>query len=190
MDAKDESYHVVTKKLQNVLYITDFFGFQIHFVMSPGSYTPTAGIPQIVQRVSEYIARRDGGVPCHPENIYISSGSQWALTVRKATQFTQPLPPAGYLVSTMCHSLGSLEHFEGLGEFWGLTQNCRANPSAMPLHYYSIPNGAGSGGGSLLPQRGAGLGAGGGGATASFGLCKGSLQPGCFVCHQPWKPSR
>lgn len=48
---------------------------------SSGSYTATAGMPEIVQRVSEFITRRDGGAPSYPENIYISPGSQWALTV-------------------------------------------------------------------------------------------------------------
>ncbi|XP_061588369.1 alanine aminotransferase 1-like [Cololabis saira] len=47
---------------------------------SVGSYTATAGIPEIVHRVSEFITRRDGGVPSDPANIYITCGSQWALT--------------------------------------------------------------------------------------------------------------
>ncbi|XP_044076512.1 alanine aminotransferase 2-like [Siniperca chuatsi] len=47
---------------------------------SVGSYTATAGISEIVQRVSEFITRRDGGAPSYPENIYISPGSQWSLT--------------------------------------------------------------------------------------------------------------
>lgn len=46
-----------------------------------GSYTATAGIPEIVHRVSEFIMRRDGGISSNPENIYISPGSQWAVQV-------------------------------------------------------------------------------------------------------------
>ncbi|CAF98485.1 unnamed protein product, partial [Tetraodon nigroviridis] len=46
---------------------------------SVGSYTATAGIPEIVHRVSEFIMRRDGGISSNPENIYISPGSQWAV---------------------------------------------------------------------------------------------------------------
>ncbi|KAK5889112.1 hypothetical protein CesoFtcFv8_015144 [Champsocephalus esox] len=46
---------------------------------SVGSYTATAGIPEIVHRISEFITKRDGGAPSDPENIYISPGSQWAL---------------------------------------------------------------------------------------------------------------
>lgn len=46
-----------------------------------GSYTATAGIPEIVHRLSEFIMRRDGGIPSDPENIYISPGSQWAVQV-------------------------------------------------------------------------------------------------------------
>lgn len=47
-----------------------------------GSYSPTAGIPGTVHRLSEFIMRRDGGIPSDPENIYISPGSQWAVQVR------------------------------------------------------------------------------------------------------------
>lgn len=50
-------------------------------VISSGSYTAEAGIPDIVHRVSEFITRRDCGAPSYPENIHISSGSQWSLMV-------------------------------------------------------------------------------------------------------------
>lgn len=46
---------------------------------SVGSYTATEGIPYIVKGISEFITRRDGGTPSFPNNIYISSGSQWSL---------------------------------------------------------------------------------------------------------------
>ncbi|XP_076149694.1 alanine aminotransferase 2 [Alosa pseudoharengus] len=46
---------------------------------SVGSYTSTAGIPKIVQSVSELISQRDGAVPSSPENIFITSGSQRSL---------------------------------------------------------------------------------------------------------------
>ncbi|XP_058499491.1 alanine aminotransferase 2-like isoform X1 [Solea solea] len=46
---------------------------------SVGSYSATRGVPDIVQRVSEYISRRDGGAWSNPENIFISPGSQWSL---------------------------------------------------------------------------------------------------------------
>lgn len=44
-----------------------------------GSYTATQGIPYIVKGISEFITRRDGGIPSFPNNIYISSGSLWSL---------------------------------------------------------------------------------------------------------------
>lgn len=50
-------------------------------VFSSGSYSSTEGIPDVVQRISEFITRRDGGAPSYPENIYISPGSQWSITV-------------------------------------------------------------------------------------------------------------
>ncbi|KAJ0058739.1 hypothetical protein NL108_000402, partial [Boleophthalmus pectinirostris] len=46
---------------------------------SMGSYTDLPGIPQVARQISEFIVRRDGGVPSDPESILISPGSQWAL---------------------------------------------------------------------------------------------------------------
>ncbi|XP_020334032.1 alanine aminotransferase 2-like isoform X1 [Oncorhynchus kisutch] len=43
---------------------------------SVGSYTPTGGISYIQCSVSNFISRRDGGVPSSPENIFMTSGSQ------------------------------------------------------------------------------------------------------------------
>ncbi|KAM4727640.1 alanine aminotransferase 2 [Anableps anableps] len=72
---------------------------------SVGSYSDTAGIPEIIQKVSEYIVRRDGGVPCHPENIYITSGSQWALTnILKVLVNSEASPRTGVLTPVPCHS--------------------------------------------------------------------------------------
>uniref|UniRef100_A0AAY4A0F1 alanine transaminase n=1 Tax=Denticeps clupeoides TaxID=299321 RepID=A0AAY4A0F1_9TELE len=44
-----------------------------------GSYTATCGLPKIQHSLSEFISRRDRGVPSSPENIFITSGSQQAL---------------------------------------------------------------------------------------------------------------
>ncbi|XP_007548782.1 alanine aminotransferase 2 [Poecilia formosa] len=72
---------------------------------SVGSYCATAGIPQILQSISQYIMRRDGGVPCHPENIYISPGSQWALTnILKVLVNSEASPRTGVLIPVPCHS--------------------------------------------------------------------------------------
>ncbi|XP_048868098.1 alanine aminotransferase 2-like isoform X2 [Brienomyrus brachyistius] len=46
---------------------------------SVGSYTDVCGIPYVKSSVSDFITRRDGGVPASPENIIMSSGSQTAL---------------------------------------------------------------------------------------------------------------
>ncbi|MEQ2181598.1 hypothetical protein GOODEAATRI_013237 [Goodea atripinnis] len=65
--------------------------------------------------------RRDGGVPSHPEKIYICPGSQWALTVTPLAQFIQFLPPVGYLINT---------HFI----YWALQNilTVLVNPKASP----------------------------------------------------------
>uniref|UniRef100_A0A672YT58 alanine transaminase n=1 Tax=Sphaeramia orbicularis TaxID=375764 RepID=A0A672YT58_9TELE len=57
---------------------------------STGSYTATQGIPYIVKGISEFITRRDGGVPSFPNNIYISSGSQCMSAVK--TGVLTPVP--------------------------------------------------------------------------------------------------
>ncbi|KAM9720119.1 alanine aminotransferase 2-like [Menidia menidia] len=89
---------------------------------SVGSYTATAGIPEIVQRLSEFITRRDGGVPSYPENIYISPGSQWALTnILKILVNTDGPSKTGVLISAPCHSTTTLSIL-GLG--------------AVPIPYY------------------------------------------------------
>uniref|UniRef100_A0A3B4B3M7 alanine transaminase n=1 Tax=Periophthalmus magnuspinnatus TaxID=409849 RepID=A0A3B4B3M7_9GOBI len=47
---------------------------------SVGSYTDLPGIPQVARQISEFISRRDGGVPSDPDHILISPGSQWHFT--------------------------------------------------------------------------------------------------------------
>ncbi|XP_050979132.1 alanine aminotransferase 2-like isoform X3 [Labeo rohita] len=48
---------------------------------SVGSYTESSGIPKIKHCLSQFITRRDGGVPCSPDNIFIMSGSKTALRI-------------------------------------------------------------------------------------------------------------
>uniref|UniRef100_A0A665W009 alanine transaminase n=1 Tax=Echeneis naucrates TaxID=173247 RepID=A0A665W009_ECHNA len=71
-----------------------------------GSYTATAGIPEIVHRVAEFITRQDGGIPSHPENIYISAGSQRNIVTilmnRKAS------PRTGILTPVPCYNIATL----------------------------------------------------------------------------------
>uniref|UniRef100_A0A672IX05 alanine transaminase n=1 Tax=Salarias fasciatus TaxID=181472 RepID=A0A672IX05_SALFA len=72
---------------------------------SVGCYTSTAGISDVVHRVSEFIRRRDGGVPSHPKNIFITCGSQWALTnILKILVDSEASPRAGVLVPAPGHS--------------------------------------------------------------------------------------
>lgn len=71
---------------------------------SVGSYAPTAGVPEIVQRISEFIRRRDGGAPSHPENIYISPGSQWSITnILRVLVNSESSPRTGVLAPVPCH---------------------------------------------------------------------------------------
>ncbi|CAK6974672.1 alanine aminotransferase 2-like isoform X1 [Scomber scombrus] len=42
---------------------------------SMGSYSASQGIPSVRQDVARYVERRDGGVPCDPDNIYLTTGA-------------------------------------------------------------------------------------------------------------------
>ncbi|XP_012738050.2 alanine aminotransferase 2-like isoform X1 [Fundulus heteroclitus] len=42
---------------------------------SMGSYSASQGIESVRQDVARYIERRDGGVPCDPDNIYLTTGA-------------------------------------------------------------------------------------------------------------------
>ncbi|KAM6962586.1 alanine aminotransferase 2-like [Aplochiton taeniatus] len=48
---------------------------------SVGSYTDSSGLPCVQQSIAEFITRRDKGVPTDPQNIFITAGSQRAITV-------------------------------------------------------------------------------------------------------------
>ncbi|XP_030630685.1 alanine aminotransferase 2 [Chanos chanos] len=48
---------------------------------SIGSYPPTGGMAKVRRSVSDFITRRDGGVPSIPEHIFLTTGSQQALTI-------------------------------------------------------------------------------------------------------------
>uniref|UniRef100_A0A3B4WYF6 Aminotransferase class I/classII domain-containing protein n=1 Tax=Seriola lalandi dorsalis TaxID=1841481 RepID=A0A3B4WYF6_SERLL len=60
-------------------------------VISSGSYTATAGIPELVHRVSDFIMRRDGGATSHPENIYISPGAHGNSLYPASSSFCNPV---------------------------------------------------------------------------------------------------
>ncbi|KAJ8276875.1 hypothetical protein GJAV_G00068890 [Gymnothorax javanicus] len=48
---------------------------------SVGSYGDACGLPYVRHKLAEFISRRDRGVPALPENIFLCSGSQRALTI-------------------------------------------------------------------------------------------------------------
>ncbi|XP_022613665.1 alanine aminotransferase 1-like [Seriola dumerili] len=80
---------------------------------SVGSSTATAGIPELVHRVSDFIMRRDGGAPSHPENIYMSSGAQWALTnILNVLVNREASTRTGVLTPGPCYSITNLSIME------------------------------------------------------------------------------
>ncbi|XP_076600943.1 alanine aminotransferase 1 [Chaetodon auriga] len=72
---------------------------------SVGSYTSSEGSPQIVRRISEFITRRDGGIPSSPENIYISPGSEWSfMSTLRLLVNSEGSPRTGVLTPVPCQS--------------------------------------------------------------------------------------
>lgn len=47
-----------------------------------GSYSASQGIDSVRQDVARYIERRDGGVPCDPDNIYLTTGASDGIVVK------------------------------------------------------------------------------------------------------------
>ncbi|XP_051944468.1 alanine aminotransferase 2-like isoform X2 [Hippocampus zosterae] len=65
---------------------------------SVGSYTNTAGILEIVEKLAQFISQRDG-VAAHPENIWIHPGSQTSLTsILTLLLSSEATPKRGVLV--------------------------------------------------------------------------------------------
>ncbi|XP_051233416.1 alanine aminotransferase 2-like [Dicentrarchus labrax] len=77
---------------------------------SVGSYTDSSGMPHVKQSIAEFIMRRDGGVPSHAKDVFISAGSQRALTVGvKLLASGEGETPTGVLTPTPCpHTLPML----------------------------------------------------------------------------------
>ncbi|XP_070989252.1 alanine aminotransferase 2-like [Oncorhynchus clarkii lewisi] len=74
---------------------------------SVGSYTPTGGISYIQCSVSNFISRRDGGVPSSPENIFMTSGSQRSImqVLKMLADFhNQTSLPTGVLTAVPTYS--------------------------------------------------------------------------------------
>ncbi|XP_034531275.1 alanine aminotransferase 2-like isoform X3 [Notolabrus celidotus] len=77
---------------------------------SLGCYTDSSGMFHIRQGISEFITRRDAGVPSYTQDIFISSGSQGALMVIvKLIASAEGQTRTGVLTPTPCpHTLPSL----------------------------------------------------------------------------------
>ncbi|XP_037553734.1 alanine aminotransferase 2-like [Nematolebias whitei] len=77
---------------------------------SVGSYADSSGLLHIRQRISEFITKRDAGVPASSRNIFVSSGAQRAqMVVVKLLSTEEGQTPAGVLTPLPCpHTLPAL----------------------------------------------------------------------------------
>lgn len=62
-----------------------FFGF----LDISGAYSTSQGIEMIRQDIARYIERRDGGITCDPDNIYLSTGASDAIVVSRSDKQTK-----------------------------------------------------------------------------------------------------
>jgi len=61
------------------------------FESPAGSYSASQGLDAVRQDVARYIERRDGGVPCDPDNIYLTTGASDGIVVRVASSLNPPV---------------------------------------------------------------------------------------------------
>uniref|UniRef100_A0A7N8XI35 alanine transaminase n=1 Tax=Mastacembelus armatus TaxID=205130 RepID=A0A7N8XI35_9TELE len=67
---------------------------------SMGSYSASQGIDSVRQDVAHYIERRDGGVPCDPDNIYLTTGaSDGIMTMLKLLVCGEGATRTGVMIS-------------------------------------------------------------------------------------------
>ncbi|KAK2895135.1 alanine aminotransferase 2-like isoform X1 [Channa argus] len=67
---------------------------------SMGSYSASQGIDSVRQDVAHYIERRDGGVPCDPDNIYLTTGaSDGIMTMLKLLVCGEGVTRTGIMIS-------------------------------------------------------------------------------------------
>lgn len=52
-----------------------------------GSYSASQGIDAVRQDVARYIERRDGSVPCDPDDVYLTTGASDGIVVRMTPSF-------------------------------------------------------------------------------------------------------
>ncbi|XP_026169079.1 alanine aminotransferase 2 [Mastacembelus armatus] len=82
---------------------------------SIGSYTATAGIPEVLHRIAEFLTRRDCGAPSYPKNIFISPGCQWSLmNILKVLVNSEASPRIGVLTPVPCYPT-TTQSIMGLG---------------------------------------------------------------------------
>jgi len=98
---------------------------------SLGAYSDSAGIELIRKDISKYISERDGGIPSHYDNIFLSSGASDAIkSVTKLMVTNPPGLPMGLMVpipvyplyTAMAAEYGStpIEYYLNEDKGWGL----------------------------------------------------------------------
>lgn len=59
----------------------------LHMNLPAGSYSASQGIDSVRQDVARYIERRDGGVHCDPDDIYLTTGASDGIVVQSTSYF-------------------------------------------------------------------------------------------------------
>ncbi len=66
---------------------------------SVGSYTHSSGLPVVRKAVAEFITKRDEGLPCNADDIYLTTGASGGIkTVMKLLLNAHDKKPAGFMI--------------------------------------------------------------------------------------------
>ncbi len=66
---------------------------------SVGSYTDSAGLILVRQAIADFITKRDGGVPSHADDIYLTTGASGGIKVIMELLLNAPgEKPAGFMI--------------------------------------------------------------------------------------------
>lgn len=66
---------------------------------SVGAYSDSAGVEVVKQDIAEFIKRRDGGVPCNPDDIFLTTGASAGIKIIMELLLNSPgQKPSGFMI--------------------------------------------------------------------------------------------
>ena len=98
---------------------------------SVGSYTASSGLSIVRQAIADYITRRDDGVPCNSDDIYLTTGASGGIKIimklllnpssKKPAGFLIPIPQYPLYSATISeYSAEQVGYYLNEGKNWGM----------------------------------------------------------------------